>query len=273
MLAELDHSLKKSEALPLYCWKSGTGPPVVGIAGFACAHWLLRPLAAQLEPRFTVWLPDNRGMGCSPKVNTPFDIEDMAADILAIIRNEIGEPVHLFGVSMGGFIVQHLLTTAPDAIRAAAIFCSTSGGSQFRPLFLYWSLQQMQKVLQMSPDAYARWILEPIVSPRLASYPEAYDFMLQHRLAHPEDSHPVLAQYHAMSRFFQQSLDLKAVKTPVLIACGEQDPVFPVANSRLLAQMLPNGELVIFPDTDHLFFVEKPQEVGDVLSEFFTRHV
>ncbi|HAT49821.1 MAG: alpha/beta hydrolase [Nitrospirae bacterium] len=258
--------------LPLYYWKSGTGPPVVGITGFGCAHWLLRPLAAQLEPQFTVWLADNRGTGRSPQDDTPFDIEDMAADILTIIRNKIGEPVHLFGVSMGGFIVQHLLTMAPDVIRAATILCSTSGGPHFRPLFLYWSLQQMQKVLQMSPDAYARWILEPAVSPKLASYPEAYDFMLQHRLAHPENLHTVLAQYHAMSRFFHKPLDLKAVQTPVLIACGEQDPVFPIANSQLLARMLPNGKLIIFPDTDHLFFVEKSKEVGQAMLEFFTQH-
>ncbi|MBF0133649.1 MAG: alpha/beta hydrolase [Magnetococcales bacterium] len=273
MLAQADERLKSRTVLPLYCWKSGTGPLVLGIAGFGCAHWLLRPLAAQLAPQFTVWLADNRGMGRSPKDDAPFDIEDMAADILAIIRHQIGEPVHVLGVSMGGLIVQSLLTMAPDAIRTATILCSTSGGPHFRPLFLYWSLQQMQKVLQMSPDAYARWILEPIVSPSLAAYPEAYDFMLQHRLAHPEDLRQVMAQYHAMSRFFLKPLDLGAVKTPVLVACGEQDPVFPVANSQLMARMLPNGELITFPNTDHLFFVEKPGEVGQAILEFLARHV
>ncbi|HIJ84355.1 MAG: AB hydrolase-1 protein [Magnetococcales bacterium] len=256
--------------MSLHYWQSGTGPPLVGIAGFGCAHWLLKPLAQQLEGQFCVVLPDNRGMGFSPKTDAPFDIEDLASDILTLIRRHIGQPVYLLGVSMGGFIVQQLLTMAPEDIKAAAIFCSTSGGPQFRPLFTFWSQRQMQKVLEMDPDAYAHWILEPVVSPRLASYPEAYDFLLKHRLLYREDLRQVLEQYHAMARFFVNPLDLAAVEIPVLVACGAADPVFPVANSRLLAELLPRGELKIFSDTDHLFFVEKPREVGQAVLEFFS---
>ncbi|MBF0145386.1 MAG: alpha/beta hydrolase [Magnetococcales bacterium] len=258
--------------IPLYCQRSGIGPPLIGIAGFGCAHWLLQPLAAHLETRYSVWLPDHRGIGRSPKPKGPFDIEDLATDILKIIHDHIKTPVHLLGVSMGGFVVQKLMTMAPEHIKTAAILCSTSGGPRFRPLFTYWSAEQMRRVLAMDPDRYARWILEPVVSPRLASHPDAFEYMLHQRLSHPEDLQQVMEQYHAMARFFSKAIALETVDIPVWVGCGEQDPVFPVANSRLLAQLLPKGELTLFPETDHLFFVEKPGEVGQSLLDFFSRH-
>lgn len=260
---------KGKKAISLQYWKTGTGPPLIGIAGFGCAHWLLKPLAWQMDAMFTVWLPDNRGMGCSPKPDESFSIADMATDILKTVREEIREPVRVMGVSMGGFVVQHLLLMAPENFTAAAILCSTSGGAQFQKLFSFWSERQMEKVLEMDPDTYARWILAPAVSPCLTSYPQTFDYLLQQRLSHQEDARQVMAQYRAMTEFLAEPLNLGAITTPVMVACGASDPVFPEANSRLLARSLPKGELVVFPDTDHLFFVEKPREVGKTLIEFF----
>ncbi|MBF0110664.1 MAG: alpha/beta hydrolase [Magnetococcales bacterium] len=254
--------------VPLFCHRSGTGPPLVGIAGFGCSHWLMQPLAAHLERSFTVWLPDNRGMGRSPKPSLPFDIDDLAHDILTLVHDRIGAPVTLLGVSMGGFIVQRLLTLAPNLFTAAAILCSTSAGPEFRPLFSFWSRTQMEKVLSMDHQGLARWILEPMVSPCLADYPEAYEYMLTQRLAHPEDRHQIMGQYLAMARFFATPLPLERIDVPVWIGCGERDPVFPVANSLLLAKRLPRSEWHIVPDTDHLFFVEKPAVVANALKEF-----
>ncbi|MBF0422803.1 MAG: alpha/beta hydrolase [Magnetococcales bacterium] len=262
---------KQKKTFALHYRQTGSGPDVVGISGFACGHWLLHPLAATLERHFTVWLPDNRGMGRSPKGDGDFSIDDMARDVIEIIKKAIGRPVKIMGVSMGGFIVQALLSIAPEWVTQAAILCSTSAGPRFRPLFSFWGPTQMQRVLAMDRVAYARWILDPPVSPCLAAYPEAMAFMLRHRLDHPEDLQQVMGQYYAMARFFQTEVDLSRIDIPVWVGCGQDDPVFPPANSQLLAQSLPRGELVIFPDTDHLFFVERPEDVGQALVEFFHR--
>lgn len=266
----MDAKTKQKKTVALACLKTGSGPDVVGISGFGCAGWLLHPLAETLGQKMQVWVPDHRGMGHSPPGDDwDYDLDDMARDVLALIQTRIGHPVAVFGVSMGGFIVQRLLTLAPAWITRAAILCSTSGGPQFRPLFSFWGSAQMEKVLTMDPGDYARWILEPPVSPSMALYPKVYDFLLQKRLDHPENREHVMAQYHAMAKFFQNSQDFSSVSIPVLVGCGEKDPVFPVANSRLLAASFSQGSLTLFPESDHLFFCEKSVEVGQVLLDFF----
>ncbi|MBF0415793.1 MAG: alpha/beta hydrolase [Magnetococcales bacterium] len=267
---ETDAKKKPKITVDLAYLQCGSGPDVVGISGFGCAGWLLQPLADVMGQHVRLWLPDHRGMGRSPPGDDmDYDLDDMARDVLALIQTRIGHPVAIFGVSMGGFIVQRLLALAPAWITRAAILCSTSGGPRFRPLFTFWGAAQMEKVLAMDPLAYARWILEPPVSPCLARYPETYDFLLQKRLDNPENALQVMSQYHAMAQFFQDAQDLSSITIPVWVGCGERDPVFPAANSRLLAASLPRGSLTFFPETDHLFFCEQSTEVGHALLNFF----
>lgn len=265
--------VKRDNTVHLHEETMGSGPILMGISGFGCGRWLLEPLGRQLKSRFTVILPDNRGMGDSPKSPHPFTMEDMARDILRLVKRKTAGRIVVVGASMGGFVVQRLLLMAPEKISAAVILCSTSGGAEFGRLFHFWTRSQMEKVLKKDPEAYARWILEPPISPSLAHYPKAMAFMFHHRSSHREEESQVMLQFHAMEDFLQQPLPLEGIQTPVLVACGQQDPVFPPANSRLLAKKLASAQYIEFPDTDHLFFVEKAQAVATAIGHFVEKNV
>jgi pimeloyl-ACP methyl ester carboxylesterase len=45
--------------------------------------------------------------------------------------------------------------------------------------------------------------------------------------------------------------DLSVIRQPVLVANGESDRMVPTKNSVDLAQRVPDGELVIYPDAGH----------------------
>ena len=45
---------------------------------------------------------------------------------------------------------------------------------------------------------------------------------------------------------------LRAVEAPVFIVCMEGDPIHPVVVGEILADVMPNAELRVFPGTDEL---------------------
>jgi pimeloyl-ACP methyl ester carboxylesterase len=68
-----------------------------------------------------------------------------------------------------------------------------------------------------------------------------------------------LASVLAAVRRIDIAADLAAVRVPTWIACGERDPVVPLAEARLLAASIPDATLTVYPDAGHLFFSEWPR--------------
>jgi pimeloyl-ACP methyl ester carboxylesterase len=66
-------------------------------------------------------------------------------------------------------------------------------------------------------------------------------------------------------------LNLKSITCPILIIVGENDDLTPVRLSEKLHEKLPRSELAIIPDTGHMAFIEKPEEINEIMAQFFQR--
>ena len=84
--------------------RSGDGPAVILVDGALCYRDFgpMRPLAALLAQRFTVYAYDRRGRGQSADT-TPYAAEREVEDIAALIA-EAGGRAHLFGTSSGAVL-------------------------------------------------------------------------------------------------------------------------------------------------------------------------
>ena len=60
---------------------------------------------------------------------------------------------------------------------------------------------------------------------------------------------------------------LWSLKQPTLVLMGEDDPLVPPVNGRILARLIPDARLHMI-DEGHLFFVTKPAETAQVVAEF-----
>lgn len=58
---------------------------------------------------------------------------------------------------------------------------------------------------------------------------------------------------------------------PVLVLAGTQDLVTPSEHSEAIADLLPDGELVLVPDAGHLVMLEHPEVVTDRLADLLVR--
>ena len=55
---------------------------------------------------------------------------------------------------------------------------------------------------------------------------------------------------------------LATLDVPTLVLCGEEDPMAPVANSKLIASLIPGAELQIYDEAGHLFIFERSGRRG-----------
>lgn len=65
--------------------------------------------------------------------------------------------------------------------------------------------------------------------------------------------------------------ELKAVKCPVLVTAGSED-LISVEHTTLIADSLPNSELVILPGETHSSFIKKSPKVGRLILDFLHKH-
>ena len=65
---------------------------------------------------------------------------------------------------------------------------------------------------------------------------------------------------------------LPRIQAPTLVINGEDDALIPSENSRIMAERIPDAELVLFPKTGHLYFDELPEESAKIVTGFLLRH-
>ena len=93
----------------------GSGEPIIGLHGWLDNAATFALLGPQLNGQLTAL--DLRGHGHSEHVNGPYNIWDSLIDVLAVIE-QIDEPVHLLGHSMGAGIATLFAGCFPDRVRS-----------------------------------------------------------------------------------------------------------------------------------------------------------
>jgi pimeloyl-ACP methyl ester carboxylesterase len=61
---------------------------------------------------------------------------------------------------------------------------------------------------------------------------------------------------------------LHRIAAPTLVLAGDDDPIVPAANGRLLASRIPDARLHIVRGGGHLFLLEQADEAGSVIADF-----
>ena len=60
---------------------------------------------------------------------------------------------------------------------------------------------------------------------------------------------------------------LRLIRQPALILAGDDDPIIPLANARLMAALLPDARLHVYPD-GHLGLLTRAAELAPEVSDF-----
>jgi len=194
----------------------------------------------------------------------------MAADALAVLDDAGIGRAHLVGTSLGGMVAQDLAVSSPERIDTLVLASTTPGGDDGFPM-PQRSVELFSAFADDPSTRNLRRIVENSLSAQtVATRPELVEEIFRYRLDHRPALDGWLAQA-AAGRAFSSLSALPRLTMRTLIIHGIDDNVVDHRNAELLAQAIPDAELVLLRDTGHLCFWEKPAEFADTVQAFFDR--
>ena len=110
-----------SDVAGLYVERSGSGPPLVLLHGWAMHGGVFAPLVARLRATRTLYVVDLPGHGFSVDCDVPLVLEPCTEAIARIVP--AGAP--WCGWSLGGLVALHAAATRPAAVPALAMLCAS----------------------------------------------------------------------------------------------------------------------------------------------------
>lgn len=252
----------------LYYETHGSGPPLVLVPGLGGvgAFWA-RHLPA-LTPHFTVVMYDHRGCGrSSHDRRTPYSIEQMAADVLALMDHLKLDRVHYIGHSTGGAIGQVLALDHPQRIDRLFLSATWShGDAYFRQLF-ECRLTLLEKA---GVEAYNRLGALFFYSPDYFRTHAATLEATQAASTIPATPAEITASRIRALLAYDRAASLPRIRHRTLVACARDDVVTPAYFSQEIAAAIPDARLHLLPSGGHFYNHVRPREFERLALDFFT---
>ena len=111
----------------------GDGPPIMALHGLASsAHWydLVAPL---LKEHGRVIAPDQRGHGQTSQMDSGYDWQTLASDIVGLMDHLKLEKVSVLGHSWGGNVAGNLASRFPERVEKLVLIDGGFMGARNRP--------------------------------------------------------------------------------------------------------------------------------------------
>jgi pimeloyl-ACP methyl ester carboxylesterase len=211
---------------------------------------------------------DNAGVGATSG-RTPSTIDAMAQDAIAFLEVMNLQSVDLLGFSIGSFVAQEIALIRPELLRRLVLASSAPQGAAGMH---GWAPEVIGAVgtPETTPQGYLSVFFAPTATSREAGQEVAGRiFGRTADRDEPTTWQTREAQYDAVCAWGIPDHSLlervAAIELPVFVANGDSDPMILPRYSYLLAGLLPDVRLKIYPDSAHGFlFQHHRQFAADV---------
>lgn len=236
------------------------GPAVVLSNSLGSTHRMWASQVAALEERFRVVRYDTRGHGDSPVPPGPYSIDELADDVIALLDRFDIERAHLVGLSLGGMTMMRVAARNPERVDRLALLCTAA----YLPPAQGWT-DRAALVRADGTSAVAAAVVQRWFTPGyLAANTEARQQFEAMVAATPAEGYAACCE--AIAAMDQRS-DLSSIIAPTLAIAGADDPATPPDLLRDIVDAVPNGRLLVVPDSAHLANAEQVDTITPALIE------
>ena len=233
---------------------TGTGPPLLLCNGIGMRLEALRPFVDALDPAIEVIRFDAPGVGGSQLPNLPYRFTTLALLLRDMLHNLGHQQADVLGISWGGGLAQQFALCNPR-LCLRLILVATSTGPQTMvppnplPLVKNLALRRYGDLwggsAKTDPDALTSALRKARISPLSMGY---------------------LYQNTAALGFTTLPL-MPLIRQHTLVLTGDQDPIIPVANGRILAAGIPHATLHVYHG-GHVELVTRPSLLAPLITSF-----
>lgn len=238
--------------------RRGSGSPLVLLHGYPLDHTIWNEVASLLEDDFDLILPDLRGFGQSEVFEPQYEIQDMAADVAALLDHLGIESTHIAGHSMGGYVALSFARSYPERVLGLGLISSQAlGDSPERRDGRYATADEIMRT-GVRPVAES---MPAKLSPDDKVQAFAHDLILEQR--------PIgLANaLKAMGERLDSTLILQSFAFPVVLVHGTDDQLIPIDRSREIKAVIKPAHLSELSGGGHMPMMEEPREVASTLAK------
>jgi len=215
---------------------------------------------------------DNRDAGLSSEFSAPYSLADMAGDVVGLLDHLDIARAHVFGISMGGMIAQHVAFAHPERMASLISVMSSSGSPDLpRPAPEVWSRLTTTAV---GRDAVIDRVAEDKAVFGSPGYPEPLEARLRMATrAYDRSYRPagVARQMQAVVADGSRVERLRSVRVPTLVMHGADDPLVPRQAGEDTAANVPGAKLVIVSGMGHNIPNALAPEIARYVIDFIGR--
>lgn len=238
---------------------AGKGDPLVLIAGYTCNRGVFEGIKDELAKHFTLILFDNRGAGESDAPDSPYTVEQMADDTMALIDHLHLNKPHILGHSMGGTIAQTLGYKHGGKIGKIVLANTLVQMHPVNALCLkfFFTLRKMNVQVEVIIEGIAPWVFSNEYLKKRENVQKYIQSILED--PHPQSLIGQERQLEALLKF-DSSNWLSKIQNQTLIIYGGEDILCPPPDNLKMAKLIPHAKSLCDPHMGHMTLIEKGPE-------------
>jgi 3-oxoadipate enol-lactonase len=221
------------------------------------------PQLRSLEERFRVIRYDHRGHGGSPVPPGPYDIAEVAGDLVALLDRLGVERAHVCGASMGGQVAMWIAANAPDRVDRLVLCCTSP---VFGPPELWTERARIVRAEgtgAVAATVVARWFTPDYA----AAHPDVVERLRAMIASTPPEGYAGCCE---AVRGADLGPDLGAIRAPTLVIAGAQDPAVPSERTQEIHGGIAGSRLEVLDPGAHLASVERADRVTELIFDHLT---
>jgi poly(3-hydroxyalkanoate) depolymerase len=246
--------------------RTGAGlVPLLLINGIGASLELLEPFVAELDPAIDVIRFDVPGVGSSPPPARPYRFGGLCR-LIAAMLTELGYPrADVLGISWGGGVAQHFAFAQRSRCRRLVLVATGPGALMVpgKPTVL----ARLVTRKRYTDPGYTERVAAQLYGGTARDDPAGIAAAMR---AHGKVASARGYAYQVAAGTGWTSLPfLPALRQETLIIAGDDDPIIPLVNGRMMHRLIPRSRLHVYHG-GHLSLVTEAAQLAPVISSFLT---
>lgn len=257
-------------SLNLYYEEMGSGPETLVFShGLLWSHRMFEAQVAELSKTYRIIAYDHRGQGKS-EVKGPYDMDTVAEDAAALIRNLVGGPVHFIGLSMGGFVGMRLAARHPELIKSLVLLETSANVEPLENLPQYKLLNGIVRWIGIIPPIANKvmkimfahsWLQDPVNAVAIRRWKKELS----------SNNKSITGPVEGVIYRKGVEEELGHITCPTLVIVGNEDVATTPAKAEFIQKGIKGSKLEYISGAGHSSCIEKPGEVNRLLKEWLKK--
>ena len=238
-----------------------SGQVIVMLHGFTDSWFSYSRVLPLIDPKYHVYVLDQRGDGNSDRPRDGYTPRHFAVDVLAFMESKGLKDVTIVGHSMGSFVAQYVASLAPERVNNLVLIGSASSLRNN-------AVKELQRAINSLSDSVSEKFVRDFQTGILAR-PVPEEFI--NGVVKESQKLPARVWKAVINDLLADAgAELNKIESPTLIIWGDRETIFLRAEQDALLSAIANARLRVYEGTGHSPTWELPERVAKDIQEFIS---